>query len=145
MIDAPFKRLKRYSIPTPLSVETRGSNAKKVWFIADADSDEVTYHNLMDKIAASVGLSLENDVQTLFVLEDVQLSYTLSQKPEQIIVVFGPAPKQLGLNLEKQLYQITQLNGHTFLFSDSLSTITTDQQAKRALWSALKALFVDKS
>ena len=145
MIDSPFTRMKRYKIPTKTKCETRVDTSKKVWFIYCRDTDTGDHEAFMDKIAASIELSLASDVEVLKINADISLISLLPDEPGQIIVAFGPTPRQLGLNLSDVLYEIIKVGHHTFLFSDSLSVISSDQRAKRDLWSALKSLFLAKT
>ena len=86
---------------------------------------------LLSNILHSVKLSLE----AVRIIHQSTFDMTLiREKPSRTIAFITP-PKGLAL------YEMIQTGEASMIFSDPLDTLTTDEAAKRKLWSALKTLF----
>lgn len=95
------------------------------------------------KILSAVKLDLQADVLTLEKTVDNDFSFSALSKAQSIYkaLFFGIPPKAVGLNVHIQKYQPFTINGCLFLFADDLTSISEQQELKRALWGALQAIF----
>ena len=57
------------------------------------------------------------------------------------ILAFGITPADLHMNIKASLYQTTQLEEASLLFSDSLSALIKSPALKKPLWTALQTIF----
>ena len=62
-------------------------------------------------------------------------------KQQQLIIAFGVTPLRLGVNCDKTPYQLINISGKTILLSDSLMTLSSDSNKKKALWIAIKKYY----
>lgn len=138
----PFQKIHRYAIPTYYTPETRGALGKKIWIIIDVREDDEQHRTLLGKILMAVGKSLDEDTCTLiYDNKPFQLSALASSHHPQIVLCFGIAPSEIGLNIVDTKYQRMTLGETVYLFADAMSKITADQSAKKNLWSVLQKLF----
>jgi len=106
-------------------------------FIQDATADELT---LLGKIFQALGKDLNKDV---WIVNDSKIiSYTtLSElKGLEYLLIFGIAPKVMGLNVAVQLYQPLSFQNYQILLAHRLAVIGADPNKKRQLWGPLQTM-----
>ncbi len=137
---APFSNLPVYDLPQPTPEHITGSLDSQCWVIlSSGETNDPARVQLLDKILQSIQvdpadtcrLTLENDA---FYLHPI-LNQTHQKKN---IICFGVYPNQLGMSIIFTPYEIIELEGHHFLFSDPLAKIAGNDDKKRALWGALQ-------
>ena len=104
--------------------------------------DNHEHRSLLEKILMAVNKSLDEDTCTL--INDqipFHLSALTSSHKPQMVLCFGISPSNLGLNVMNHKYQSMELDDTAYLFADTMSKITSDQSAKKNLWSVLQKLF----
>lgn len=102
-----------------------------------------TDSELLGKILGAVKLDLQLvDVIELDKNKEVNLSQILTQKSVNQLVTFGINLSNVSLDVKLTPYQILQNQGIKFIYSDSLTSIQNDIPKKKALWVALKEMFI---
>lgn len=124
-------------------IDQCSGNAQKGIFICYPTSDE-TMIDFLAKILSAVKLDVKKDVLVLEKTPDNDFSFSGFGKELSIqkAILFGISPQTIGLQINYQKYQPFNLNNYQFLFVDELTTISANQQLKKLLWNALKAIFV---
>ena len=104
--------------------------------LTQADSE------LLGKILGAVKLDLQLvDVIELAKNRDIDLSQIFIQKSVNQVITFGINLSELKLDVSLIPYQILEMQGIKFIYSDSLSAIQHDIPKKKALWGSLKEMF----
>ena len=96
---------------------------------------------LLSKIFQAVGKNLETGG---CVINDRKLpSYKMINSAINFkkLLVFGIAPKDIGLHLNVKAYQLIPFQDRQLLFSHSLEVITNDLAKKKQLWGQLQLMF----
>ena len=102
-----------------------------------------TDSELLGKILGAVKLDLQLvDVIELDKNKEVNLSQILIQKSVNQLVTFGINLSNVSLDVKLTPYQILQNQGIKFIYSDSLTSIQNNIPKKKALWVALKEMFI---
>lgn len=103
----------------------------------DADTD-----TLLANILKALKLDQERDCYTRLLDErpPVQLPQLVASSGCQRCVVFGYAPRALGVQWQWPLYRVLSRSGCHYLFADNLEKIGADSARKRALWEGLQVL-----
>lgn len=122
------------SVQMPLTIIVREHQ------LGDAEKE------LLVKILASVGQSLEAaQVVKLSPDTSCRLQMHVSSTPVEdirpLIIVFGLLPEECSMQVEKRPYTLLQLKSKSVLFAHSLNELSSLNDAKRALWIALKKHF----
>ena len=134
-----------FSIPDKslLSLAT-GSFAKRIFVVAQSEPAFPQSSQFLTKILTAAGINLEKDTLFAELKEQDQFSFlpVIKERHATHILVFGIAPKQLGLNANCLKYQPFDFYGSTFLFADQLSLLEPDKSLKAKLWQALQQLFL---
>jgi len=135
-----------YKIPErSILDQVKGAFAKRVAVVVLTETGSPEYTDFLKKILLAAGLDLENDT-LLAELEaggDLSFMPLLKSKQAESVLVFGLAPKQLGLHLDCPRYQPLRFYGLRFLFADKLSVLEPDQTLKRNLWQALQQMYLN--
>jgi len=121
-----------------------GSNQKHLIIVYRAEKSAFD-RTFLEKILGAVHYDLEQDTTLIELKEDQQFSFqdfSKSLTPRHLIS-FGIAPKELGLNLNSQVYQIRNIANCRFLFANNLSEISKDKNQKAALWGCLQSMFIN--
>jgi hypothetical protein len=120
----------------------RGSNQKQLVIVYRAENtplDEV----FLAKILTAVQYDLQQDTTLIELRKNQNFSFkniskTLSPKH---VISLGVSPKNIGVNLNDQLYKPRNIKNCCFLFTDKLSKIAEDKNKKGALWECLQSMF----
>jgi len=97
--------------------------------------------DLLSKIFQAVGKNLAEEVcviNTKITIPYKELTELFELKK---VLVFGFAPKELGLHLNVKIYQALLFQDVQFLFSDTLEIIANNLAKKKQLWGQLQAMF----
>lgn len=134
-----------YQIPgiSPLQTALTGKNARNILIVFRSEDSE-TYTSLLEKIMYSVGLNLHQDCVLFSVGEEDYgtLAAIRAQQPIDKVIVFGVDKKHLGLQARIPQNSPFILWETELLFTHPLSDLVKDQKKKRALWNALKQMFI---
>ena len=57
------------------------------------------------------------------------------------LIAFGMGPLNIGLNINAENYQVINFSDTKIVFSESLSTLSSNEKSKGQLWKALKEMF----
>lgn len=112
-------------------------------FIAAEEDLRPELRAMLDKMILAVKLQPGATAQILSLSagEVIQWHSLRQQTGAAYTVVFGVAPRQLQLQAEFGLHQVTSFQNHLFLFASSLESIQQDKNLKAQLWAALQTLF----
>ena len=118
-----------------------GINKRKVFLLYD--EKEIDQLPFLSKILAAVKLDLAQDLLVLEGDSSSTFSFFDLKEGQQIdkAIIFGYAPKFIGIHLLINKYEVTTINNCQFLFADGLEKISNDKQLKGKLWGALKGMF----
>jgi len=120
----------------------RGSNQKQLVIVYRAE-DIPLDEDFLAKILNAVHFDLHQDTTLIELRKDQNFSFKNISKnlsPKQLISL-GVTPKNLGLNVNNQLYKPRNIKNCCFLFTDKLSKIAEDKNKKAALWGCLQSMF----
>jgi hypothetical protein len=127
-----------------------GQNRKGVLLVANWE-DNAELRSFIDKVLASVKISIEQDTLYINITTTAPLSFPAIVNGHDIkyVLLFGYPPQNLGLNFILPLYTPVRLNGITFLAADAVRQIYEERQkgGKKmagALWKSLKAIFLSE-
>jgi len=97
---------------------------------------------LLGKILGAVQLQINQvDLLDLSKVGDTSLKNILTQKSLRQLLTFGVSLFRIQLEIPLTPYQIREVQGVRFLYSDALGEIKDDVIRKKALWLAMKAFF----
>lgn len=132
-----------YSIPVSAFPTDRciGNNARRTLVLVD-QKDFEEHGVLLTKILRAVELDFKQDVSCIALEKDESLSLlnNASAKDYDHVLMFGIAPRQIGLMTNPRLSML-RLENHIVIASTLLGTIAKDPKAKRILWEHLKDVF----
>ncbi|MCH2022846.1 MAG: hypothetical protein MK207_10250 [Saprospiraceae bacterium] len=97
--------------------------------------------NFLDQVIKAVGKKIDTDVfviKNLNLIPYKQLTDLLSFKK---LLVFGMQPKEIGLQVSINPYQIFSFDKRLILFCHSLNDISRDNNKKKQLWEKLQIMF----
>ena len=120
------------------------SEQKQILVLYQDDKDQQELLDLLKKILIAIQLDIDKDIILVRSKKEDLYSFIRMRTKIEIkqILVFGLNAKQLGLNIQAELYQILSFEACQFLFVDALSKIATDQKLKGALWTCLQSMFL---
>ncbi len=128
-----------------LNLNYLGKNKKLVVVLVDSPEKEFleTQHGqLLLKICGAVSLQL-SDIALVNISENAHCSGKLAEYIDyQTLISFGIAWDPAGITSDTAYYRSVEISGKTMLLSDSLPKLEQDVEAKKALWSALKQIFL---
>ena len=142
-MDTSFFNFTKYDIPEERSFQITGNRNGEMLIITDESIEDENCKKLFDGIRKAIHSS---DGNTCSVLLQNESSMRLVTLPEfhsyKYIIVLGPSPKKLGLNMEYSLFQLKSIGNQRFIFSKNLSELVQNVDFKKSLWSELKAGFI---
>ncbi|MCS6929035.1 MAG: hypothetical protein NZM43_06015 [Saprospiraceae bacterium] len=122
----------------------RGDFQKQVAVIALDEPSKGDKTAFLEKILTAVGLDLHKD--TLFAAIQPNrisgLGCFLREKQPRVVLVFGVAPRDLGMQIELFEYQPIKFHQAIFLRAHALAILETNREFKGRLWNALKKVFL---
>ena len=135
-----FKIIHKEEIAVILN-RCKGLNKRQVFLLYD--QKEIDQLPFLSKILAAVKLDLTEDLLVLEGDSSTNFSFFELQSEQQTdkVIIFGYAPKTLGIHLLMNKYEVSTINDCQFLFADDLEQISNDKQLKGKLWGALKKMF----
>ncbi|MFN8343377.1 MAG: hypothetical protein U0X91_00120 [Spirosomataceae bacterium] len=100
----------------------------------------------LEKVLKAVNLNLEGvDILNLSGAKHLDFRPLLQHKKVHHFISFGVPFIQINLEIMMNRYDPKHIAGVNFLLAESLEIIQTDDKNKRALWNALKKLFMENS
>ncbi|MCB0560878.1 MAG: hypothetical protein H6573_30480 [Lewinellaceae bacterium] len=129
-----------------------GNNARRVLIVLERLESDSELMDFLGKILSAVQLNLEEDTLLLRLTKGENISFSrLSQvQPVRYVLLFGIAPRQLGLHFSLPPGQPMRFGETYFLHTSALLDIFEERKAKArpkagALWNNLKQLFIDSN
>jgi DNA polymerase III psi subunit len=130
------------STPKVTEVMTPNFYQPKTKVIILLNTLQPAHTELLTKILTAVQLNLESvDLIELDKMDNIDLSQVFSQKSVKQVISFGIDLAKVQINFPLNNYQISENQGIKFIMSDTLSDLENDIPKKKALWTALKAMF----
>jgi hypothetical protein len=120
-----------------ISKEVDG-NKSVVVLLKDANQEEI---DLLGKIFKAVGKNLETDGCLLNSSSSPSYKEVTDVIDFKKLLVFGIAPKDIGLHLNVKIYELIPFQHRELLFSHSLKVIMSDLNKKKMLWGQLQLMF----
>jgi len=114
------------------------ANKSVVVLLKGASQEEI---DLLGKIFKAVGKNLETDGCLLNSTSPPTYKGVTDAIDFQKLLVFGIAPKDIGLHLKVKTYQLIPFQNRQLLFSHSLKVIMSDLNKKKMLWGQLQLMF----
>jgi DNA polymerase III psi subunit len=112
----------------------------QVLILTDTISD--SEKALLMKILGAIGLTLDQiDLIELSKVQTLDYQAFLSQNVTKKFVSFGVGLGKINWNILLNIYQPKNVAGVDFLLSDELRVLETNNDLKKILWGALKAMF----
>jgi DNA polymerase III psi subunit len=121
----------------------KGGNKKEILILIESSGEGVNQAdlNFLLKILGAVKLQ-ESDV-AIINPKDQNFEISKAAFPIKTILIFGVNPFEVGIKDQNfTSYDIHQWNGKNVLKGDTLSTISQNQDKKKALWVNLQRLFL---
>ncbi len=128
-----------YSIPSEKETQVIDLTHQLIVLVND-DEYGPEEKELLEKVLKAVDATIEQ-IQLITTKQILHYQIATSSEQRPLIIAFGIRPEQLGLQLDKRLFQIMRLPRFALLFSQDLVTLSGDVNGKRALWQALKVYF----
>jgi DNA polymerase III psi subunit len=98
----------------------------------------------LEKILKAVHLNLDNvDILNLSGSKKMDFRPLLKNKKVHHFISFGVPFIQINLEIMMNRYDPKHIAGVNFLLAESLDIVQADDKNKRALWNALKKMFMD--
>lgn len=99
---------------------------------------------LLVKILGAIGLTIDQiDLVELSKVQTLDYQSFLSQNVTKKFVSFGIGLGKINWNILLNIYQPKNIAGVDFLLSDELRVLETNNDLKKTLWGALKAMFAN--
>jgi DNA polymerase III psi subunit len=100
----------------------------------------------LEKVLKAVNLNLEGvDVLNLAGAKQMDFKPLLQNKKVHHFISFGVPFIQINLEIMMNRYDPKQIAGVNFLLAESLDIVQADDKNKRALWMALKKIFLESN
>jgi hypothetical protein len=98
----------------------------------------------LEKVLKAVNLNLDGvDILNLSGAKQMDFRPLLQNKKVHHFISFGVPFIQINLEIMMNRYDPKRIAGVNFLLAESLDIIQADDKNKRALWNALKKLFME--
>lgn len=126
--------------PTPLP--TKGENLKHCLVLVNADaevigaSDEEFLYKILDAVKRQANDVLIANIGTA---NDDSISAFLVEHNHTHLLAFGL--NQLPNEMEATVYEPLNIKGKSYLLAEDLTSISQNQDKKKALWKALQSMF----
>lgn len=95
--------------------------------------------SFLEKIMSAVGKKISEDI-FLIHKKDILYKDIKRYSSFDVLLIFGLAPKQIGLHINAIPYKISLFQEKKILFVDKLATIENNDNYKKQLWSQLQKL-----
>ena len=117
---------------------------KEILVVYFNDKNEPELDLLLKNIFSAANKTPEKEILLLKATRQAIYSFhDLKEKlPLKDHLFFGIPPSNFGLNFSIEPYQPLVVNNLRILLIDSLETINTDVNKKKALWSCLKEMYL---
>lgn len=117
--------------------------AANTFIVVEAEHYNDTLAAFLTKILGAVNLDFQKDVVLipLTAKDHPRFSAWKTNQSIKFVLLFGTAPKAIGIQASLAKYQAKKIQDIQFLYADDLQKISEDVNAKKALWGCLKALY----
>jgi len=130
------------SVQPPTAIPTL--NHQILILINEAPAMSPSNTIFLEKVLKAVNLNLDGvDILNLSGAKQMDFRPLLQNKKVHHFISFGVPFIQINLEIMMNRYDPKRIAGVNFLLAESLEIIQTDDKNKRALWTALKKLFME--
>ncbi len=139
-----FSKTRIYQVPESEAAYhlLRQSNHKHCLIVLqkDGNKDEQAF---LSKVLNAAQIDMERDILLIEATPESRISFAQLQRKYRIesCLLFGMAPRQMGLLFQLEKYELHNHQGVQFLYADSPASIQDNVSLKSALWSSLKSMF----
>ena len=134
-----------FNIPESEETHLIGDRLTSSIIVLSNKEDYENQSELLHKIFKAINIDIENDV--LLLLLEEGLSCPLHQyvtHTTDYVMSFGLGIKALCLNAKFVANHFYKTESYSVMLTHSLTKLSTDNQKKKALWTALQKVFIDK-
>ncbi len=126
------------------SFDSDHSKEKTTLVIYEPVNEHKELETFLTNILKAAKLDISKDVNLLKTTAESGFSFIRLKTKTSIgkVLIFGIPPKKLGINLDLKLYTSLEFQGCIFLLADSLATIQSKVDKKRALWTCLQQIYL---
>lgn len=136
---ADFFDFETYLLPQDelLSLEQNPSKTILI-YLKGAKEEEIQF---LGKVLKAVNRDIEKDTYLINDLDTPTLKTINKLVDFTKVLVFGMNPKEIGLHVRINPYQLFSFQDKQFLFSQSLNTIANNVEQKKIFWAQLQLMF----
>ena len=134
-----------FDIPESEDIHKAGDRDTATTIVVLNKKDYETHNALLHKIFKAINIDIENDVLLLQLEEG--MSCPLNQyvtDATEYVMSFGLGIKALCLNAKFIANSFYKTESYSVMLTHSLTKLSTDNQNKKALWTALQKVFIEK-
>lgn len=132
--------------PVPSQLATPTLNHQILILVNEAPAMSPSNTIFLEKVLKAVNLNLEGvDVLNLAGAKQMDFKPLLQNKKVHHFISFGVPFIQINLEIMMNRYDPKQIAGVNFLLAESLDIVQADDKNKRALWMALKKIFLESN
>lgn len=133
-----------YSIPESSSAQLKNADANTIVVCRDSDLNSDS-QEMLKKMLSAVKLS-DSAIEILRLKQDqlYPLHQCFSLNRQMTCLVFGFAPKDVGMNINASKYSPISFRDHKIVFSDSLTQLINQPALKKPLWQSLQHIYLKK-
>ncbi len=125
----------------------KNSANKSILVVYSNEKNDPQLEVLLKNILAAAELDFEKDI--IFLKSTTQGKFSFNEIQEKLsvkdILFFGITPSNFGLHYEFEAFQPLVLKQVRILLVDSLEDISSNVNKKKALWSCLKEMYLQKN
>jgi DNA polymerase III psi subunit len=131
---------------SPVQRQTPTLNHQILILVNEAPAMSPSNTIFLEKVLKAVNLNLEGvDVLNLAGAKQMDFKPLLQNKKVHHFISFGVPFIQINLEIMMNRYDPKQIAGVNFLLAESLDIVQADDKNKRALWMALKKIFLESN
>lgn len=132
--------------PVPSQLATPTLNHQILILVNEAPAMSPSNTIFLEKVLKAVNLNLEGvDILNLAGAKQMDFKPLLQNKKVHHFISFGVPFIQINLEIMMNRYDPKQIAGVNFLLAESLDIVQADDKNKRALWMALKKIFLESN
>lgn len=121
--------------------KNNGSYNHKALIFVLKEMEKAQDYSFLGRILQAVELDLHTDCDIVEYEKNALLSFQQHYDMQPVVLFFGVAPSEAGLQTEWKKYKPYKLGKSLFLYIDGLKQIETDPRLKQELWKCLKTIF----
>ncbi len=140
---APISAPQVSARPASISVPLPKLNHQILILVDESPAMSPSNTIFLEKVLKAVNLNLEGvDILNLAGAKQMDFRPLLQNKTVHHFISFGVPFININLEIMMNRYDPKRISGVNFLLAESLDIVQTDDKNKRALWGALKKIFM---